>query len=159
MSGVLIGSLGVAALLILVIGGVPVAISLLLVGFGTMWVLTDSFDIALTSLSSTSYQYLQQNVLGVIPLFILMGALMSSSRIGDYIFEAAQRALGKIAGGLGVASVGANTFFSTITGVSISSAAVFGRIAIPQMLERGYSKRLASGAVAGSSVLGEYSLL
>ena len=56
--------------------------------------------------------------------------------------------------GLGVATVGANTIFAAITGISIAAAAVFNKIAVPQMVRHGYNARFATGVVAGSSVLG-----
>jgi tripartite ATP-independent transporter DctM subunit len=57
-------------------------------------------------------------------------------------------------GGLGIGTVGANAIFAAITGISIASAAVFTRIAVPEMIKHGYTKRFSVGVVAGSSVLG-----
>ena len=69
-------------------------------------------------------------------------------------FDVGEQAFRKIRGGLGVATVGANAIFAAITGVSIASAAVFTKVAVPQMIDRGYNPRFAVGVVAGSSVLG-----
>ena len=60
----------------------------------------------------------------------------------------------KVKGGLGIATVIANAIFAAITGSSIASAAVFTKVATPQMMNHGYSAKFAVGTVAGSSVLG-----
>lgn len=154
MSDLIIGAIGIAVLVILVLAGVPVAFALFAVGLVVMIVLTGDIVTTVDWLSGTSFQFIQQYVLAVIPLFVFMGAVMSSSSIADHLFEIAQRGLKRVAGGLGIATVGANTVFSAVTGISIASTAVFGRIAVPQMLARGYNPRLASGTVVGTSVLG-----
>jgi tripartite ATP-independent transporter DctM subunit len=74
--------------------------------------------------------------------------------VGKDAFEVANQAFRRIRGGLGVATVAANAVFAAITGISIASAAVFSRVAVPQMLRFGYQPKFAVGVVAGSSVLG-----
>ncbi len=66
----------------------------------------------------------------------------------------AQAMLRRVRGGLGMATVGANAVFAAVTGVSIASAAVFTKVAVPEMLRHGYTLRFATGTVAGSSILG-----
>jgi hypothetical protein len=73
---------------------------------------------------------------------------------GKDAFEVANQLFRRIRGGLGVATVAANALFAALTGSSIASAAVFSRVAVPQMLRFGYQPRFAVGVVAGSSVLG-----
>ena len=90
----------------------------------------------------------------MIPLFVLMGLLVSESGLGQDIYEVANVGLRKLRGGLGVATVAANAVFAAITGVSIASAAVFTRLSVPEMMRFGYRPRFAVGVVAGSSVLG-----
>ena len=91
---------------------------------------------------------------GVIPLFVVMGLVVSHAGMGRDIYQVANQLLRRVRGGLGVATVAANTAFAAITGVSIASASVFTRIAVPEMMRFGYSARFAVGVVAGSSVLG-----
>ncbi|MGI9205432.1 MAG: TRAP transporter large permease, partial [Woeseiaceae bacterium] len=93
-------------------------------------------------------------VFGVIPLFVVMGLGVSHAKMGRDIYHVANQLLRRIRGGLGVATVAANTAFAAITGVSIASASVFTRIAVPEMMRFGYTPRFAVGVVAGSSVLG-----
>ena len=90
----------------------------------------------------------------MVPLFVLMGLLVSESDIGKETFDVARRLLRRLRGGLGIATVAANAIFAAITGSSIASAAVFTRVATPEMLSHGYTPRFAVGVVAGSSVLG-----
>jgi tripartite ATP-independent transporter DctM subunit len=101
-----------------------------------------------------TYSGIQDYVFATIPLFVLMGLLVSISDIGKDTFEVAQSLLRRIRGGLGHATVGANAIFAAVTGVSIASAAVFTKVAVPEMVRHGYSMRFATGTVAGSSILG-----
>ncbi len=83
-----------------------------------------------------------------------MGLLVSISDVGKDTFEVAQALLKRIRGGLGMATVAANAVFAAVTGVSIASAAVFTKVAVPEMVRHGYHMRFAAGTVAGSSILG-----
>jgi C4-dicarboxylate transporter DctM subunit len=94
------------------------------------------------------------HIFGVVPLFVLTGFLVAHADVGKDAFEVAQPGFRRLRGGLGVATVAANAVFAAITGISIASAAVFTRVAVPQMLRFGYQPRFAVGVVAGSSVLG-----
>ena len=91
---------------------------------------------------------------GVVPLFVLMGLLVSVAGIGRDTFEVAAQLFRRVMGGLGIATVAANAVFAAITGISIASAAVFTKVAVPEMIRHGYTPRFAVGVVAGSSVLG-----
>ncbi|MBX3636530.1 MAG: TRAP transporter large permease, partial [Rubrivivax sp.] len=91
---------------------------------------------------------------GVVPLFVLMGMFVSVSGMGRDTFDVFQWLLRKVRGGLGLATVGANAVFAAITGISIASASVFTKVAVPEMIRHGYSPRFSVGVVAGSSVLG-----
>jgi C4-dicarboxylate transporter, DctM subunit len=89
-----------------------------------------------------------------VPLYVLMGLLISASDVGRDTFAVARWALQRVRGGLGVATVAANALFAAVTGSSIASAAVFTKIATPEMLRHGYTPQFSVGVVAGSSVLG-----
>ena len=94
------------------------------------------------------------HIFGVVPLFVLTGFLVAIADVGKDAFEVANQLFRRLRGGLGVATVAANAVFAAITGISIASAAVFTRVAVPQMLRFGYRRGFAVGVVAGSSVLG-----
>ena len=83
-----------------------------------------------------------------------MGLVVSHAGMGRDIYQVANQLFRRIRGGLGVATVAANAAFAAITGVSIASASVFTRVAVPEMMRFGYTPRFAVGVVAGSSVLG-----
>jgi len=93
-------------------------------------------------------------VFATVPLFVLMGLFVNVSDIGRDAFRAAQRMFGRIHGGLGLATVAANAVFAAITGISIAAAAIFTKIAVPEMVRQGYTARFAVGLTAGSSLLG-----
>ena len=94
------------------------------------------------------------HLFAVVPLFVLMGQLVATADIGRDCYVATERLFRRLAGGLGVATVAANAVFAAVTGISIASAAVFTRVAVPEMLAMGYRPAFAVGVVAGSSILG-----
>lgn len=98
-------------------------------------------------------QQLQNYSLLAAPLFIFMGEVLAVSGLGRDLFRAAYRWLGRFPGGLTASAIGASTGFGAMSGVSISSVAVVGRMAVPEMLERGYKPSYASGSVVASGAL------
>jgi len=91
--------------------------------------------------------------LSVLPVFILIGFLAFHAGFTKVLFEAARRWVGWMPGGLAVASVFATAGFAAVSGASTATAAVFARIAIPEMLASGYDRRLAAGVVAAAGTL------
>ena len=154
MSSLEVGLLSVVAIVILVYIGFYVAVALALVSLLSVWYLRGDFMIAQSLLISSAEESISNYVLGVIPLFVLMGLLVSESDIAKDSYEVANRVFARVRGGLGIATVAANTVFAAVTGVSIASAAVFTKVSLPEMLRYGYHPRFAVGVVAGSSVLG-----
>lgn len=154
MTGFEVGIVSVLAILVLVYSGMHIPVVLTLVSFLGTWFITSSFDISVNLLALKSAETIASQEFAVIPLFVLMGLLVSGSDIAHEVFEVAHHYLRKVVGGLGVATVVANAVFAAITGVSIASAAVFTRVAVPEMRRLGYGRRFSVGVVAGSSVLG-----
>jgi tripartite ATP-independent transporter DctM subunit len=91
--------------------------------------------------------------LSVLPLFILIGFLAFYAGLTKRLFEAARRWMGWVPGGLAVATVLATAGFAAVSGASTATAAVFSRVAIPDMLKNGYDKRLTAGVVAAGGTL------
>lgn len=149
-----IGLLSVGAMLVLIYSGMHIAIALFVLSFCGMWVILGTPDFALRFLTQTSNIAVNEYIFGVVPLFVLTGLLVNEAGFGREAFEVAEWIFGRMTGGLGVATVAANAVFAAITGVSVASAAVFTRVAVPPMIERGYTPTFAVGIVAGSSVLG-----
>lgn len=154
MTGIEIGIASVGGILFFVLAGMYIPVVLTLVSLIGVWFITDNFAVGIFLLSQKSVETISSQEFAVIPLFVLMGLLISISDIARETFSVANYMFRKISGGLGVATVAANAIFASITGVSIASAAVFTRVAVPEMLRFGYHPRLAVGIVAGSSVLG-----
>jgi tripartite ATP-independent transporter DctM subunit len=96
---------------------------------------------------------LQDYALVAAPMYILMGEILAVSGLGRDLFRAAHQCLGRVPGGLGASAVGASTVFGAMSGVSISSVAVVGRMSVPEMLDRGYKPSFASGSVVASGAL------
>jgi tripartite ATP-independent transporter DctM subunit len=154
MTGMEVGLISVIAILILIYAGLYVPVALGLVSFVSVWFLRGSLDAPVYLVTLAASHSLEDYIFGVIPLFVLMGLLVSHAQMGRDIYQVANYCLGRIRGGLGVATVAANAAFAAITGVSIASASVFARVAVPEMMHFGYKPRFAVGVVAGSSVLG-----
>lgn len=149
-----IGLVSLGAMVILVYVGLWVPFALMLTSFGGVWLIKGSPVLAAKLLALAASETISSYFFGVVPLFVLMGYIVSVSGLGRDAFDVANQLFRKLRGGLGVGTVGANAIFAAITGISIASAAVFTRIAVPEMVRHGYTKKFAVGIVAGSSVLG-----
>lgn len=154
MTGIEVGLFSIIAILVLIYAGLYVPVALGLVSFVAVWYLRGSLEAPTYLVTLAASNSLEDYVFGVIPLFVVMGLVVSHAGMGRDIYQVANQLLRKIRGGLGVATVAANAAFAAITGVSIASASVFTRVAVPEMMRFGYTPRFAVGVVAGSSVLG-----
>lgn len=149
-----IGALSILSMLVLIYAGMPIGIALIVLGFVGIWFMKGNTLVAERMLALAAVEYMRNYFFGVVPLFVLMGLLVAASDVGKETFQVARWALRNVRGGLGIATVAANAVFAAITGSSIASAAVFTRVATPEMMAQGYTARFAVGVVAGSSVLG-----
>jgi C4-dicarboxylate transporter DctM subunit len=154
IDSLVIGLILVLAMLVLILAGMHIGVALILLSFIGAWLIRDDFGIAVNLLKIASSGAINDQLFGVVPLFVLMGMLVNLGNIGRDTFDVCQWILGKFAGGLGVSTVIANAIFAAITGVSIASAVVFTKVAVPPMVEHGYTAKFSVGIVAGSSVLG-----
>jgi len=150
----IVGVAMIAAALAMVVLGMPIAISLLATGFVGLALVKHDFGIATRTLALAADGTISEYVFASVPLFVLMGLFVNASEIGRDAFRAAQRIFGRIYGGLGVATVAATAVFSAITGISVAAAAIFTKIAVPEMVREGYTPKFAVGLTAGSSLLG-----
>lgn len=149
-----IGLIAIGFMLLLIFSGAHIAVVLILLSFLGIWLIRDNPKVAMRSLALAADGAINRYLFGVVPLFVLMGLIVDAADIGRDAYRVAAWMLQKIRGGLGIATVAANAVFASITGISIASAAVFSRVAVPQMVANGYNNRFALGVVAGSSVLG-----
>lgn len=149
-----IGIAAIIFMLLLIFSGGHIAVVLIVLSFLGIWLIRDNPKVAIRSLALAADGAINRYLFGVVPLFVLMGLIVDVADIGRDAYRVAAWMLQKIRGGLGIATVAANAVFASITGISIASAAVFSRVAVPQMVANGYNNRFALGVVAGSSVLG-----
>lgn len=109
---------------------------------------------ALSLLASEPASTMSNLDLAVIPLFMLMGSLATAAGLASDIYGAAQALFGHRRGGLAATTVVASAGFGAISGSGVATTATFGRVALPEMLSRGYSRRIAAGSVAAGGTLG-----
>ena len=149
-----IGLAGFAALTLLIYSGMHISTSLLLVSFVGIALIRGDWDMAGKMLGQTATDAVTEYEFGTAPLFVLMGFMVMVAGIGRDSYIMAERMFGRFRGGIGQATVVGNAIFSAVTGVSIAAVVMFTRMAVPEMLRRGYPPRLAVGVVAGSAMLG-----
>lgn len=149
-----IGLIALAAMFVTVLAGLFVPVALMLCSFLGVWAIKGSPVLASKLMALAANDSISSYFFGVVPLFVLMGFIVAEAGLGRDAFDVANAIFRRLRGGLGVGTVGANAIFAAITGISIASAAVFTKIAVPQMIRHGYAPRFAVGVVAGSSVLG-----
>jgi tripartite ATP-independent transporter DctM subunit len=153
MDALTIGVFGATALVLLAVLGVRIAYAAALVGtLGLMILMGDPYA-ALVTAGTVPYSKGTSYELSVLPMFILIGYLAYYAGMTATSFEAAKRWFGWLPGGLAIGTIFAVAAFSAVSGASTAAAAVFARVAIPEMLKAGYSRRLAAGVVAAGSTL------
>ena len=143
-----------AILLVLVFASVPIGISLGVASVIGVYLAYGDINIALSILGSTAYDSIRSHTLAVIPLFMLMGEVISRSGAAKDLYALCDRCLHRLPGRLAAATVVGNAAFAAVSGVAIASAATFSRIAYPEMRRLGYKKSYALGVIAGSGSLG-----
>ena len=143
-----------AILLALVLVGVHIGVALGLASVIGVYLSYGDMTIALSILGSTAYDAIRSHALAVIPLFMLMGEIISRSGAAKDLYLVCDRALQRLPGRLAAATVVGNAAFAAVSGVSIAAAATFSRIAYPEMRRAGYDKSYALGAVTGCACLG-----
>ncbi len=143
-----------AVLLVFVLAGVHIGVALGLASVIGVYLSYGDMSIALSILGSTAYDAIRSHALAVIPLFMLMGEIISRSGAARDLYLVCDRALQRLPGRLAAATVVGNAAFAAVSGVSIAAAATFSRIAYPEMRRAGYDKSYALGVVTGCACLG-----
>jgi tripartite ATP-independent transporter DctM subunit len=152
MDPLIMGLLGLSAIFVLVVLGMRIAFATALVGFVGLWIMKNMV-VAGKVVGFLPHAIVAHYSLSVIPLFIIMGYYAFYAGLTDDIFFTARQWVGHLPGGLAVASVVGCAGFAACTGASTASAAIMGRVAIPEMRKYGYHPRLAAGVVAASGTL------
>jgi len=147
------GLLGIGLLLVLIFSGLPIGMSMGLVGFLGMSYLS-GLKPGLNIMGTTPHTTMASYSLSVVPLFILMGAFCFHSGLSKDIYYAVHRWVGHFRGGLAMATVGACALFAAVSGSSLATAATMGRVALPEMRRYHYDMRLATGSIAAGGSIG-----
>jgi C4-dicarboxylate transporter DctM subunit len=148
-----IAVIGFVVLFTLMLLRVPVGMAMGLVGvtgFGSIV----GTEPALKMIGQTSMRIVTDYTFGVIPMFLLMGAVASRTGMSRELFHAADRFVGHLRGGLGIATIAACAGFAAISGSSVATAATFSTVAYPEMRRFGYPKSFATGVIAAGGTLG-----
>ncbi|EAR52696.1 TRAP-T family transporter, DctM (12 TMs) subunit [Oceanicola granulosus HTCC2516] len=153
MSNLEIGIAGVVLALVLIAIRVPIGLALGLVSIGGIAVMFN-MNVAWGMISATPFDYVGQWELSAAPMFLLMGFICSSTDMTRGLFLALRLYLARLPGGLAITSVGACAFFAAASGSSVATASAMSRMAVPEMLNNGYDRGLATGTIAASGTLG-----
>ncbi|RLQ88476.1 TRAP transporter large permease [Notoacmeibacter ruber] len=152
MSPLVSGLVMLAALLALLAIGTPIAFALGLVAVGALFTVYGPFF--LETLGEQFFSAMASFSLVSIPMFILMGAAVASSPAGKDLYEALDRWLNRVPGGLVLSNLGACSIFAALSGSSPATCAAIGKMGIPEMRKRGYPAEIASGSIAAGGTLG-----
>lgn len=145
--------IGFAALFGLVLLRVPIAVAMIIVGT-VGFAMLRNWNAAFNLLGNAAFDTGLSFTLSVIPLFILMGNLLTISGVSQSLFTTAHRALHKMRGGLAMATIVACGGFSAVCGSSLATAATMSKVAMPSMRKAGYADSLATGSIAAGGTLG-----
>lgn len=152
MSPIILGVLVAFSLIFILLTGVPVAFALGIIAIAFL-VLFDGLN-SVEVIADTLFAGLNEFALLSIPMFILMGSAIASSRAGSDLYEALERWLYRVPGGLIISNIGACSIFAALSGSSPATCAAIGKMGIPEMQKRGYPDGLATGAIAAGGTLG-----
>ena len=153
MSPAAVGLAGLGLLLILMALRLPVAFAMIVAGLAGITML-NSWNAAVSTLFTETWGTLTFVELTVIPLFVLMGNIASTSGMSRDLYNTAYAWIGHFRGGLAHATILGCTGFAALSGSSVASALTLGRVALPEMKRFGYDGKFGAGAVAAGGTLG-----
>lgn len=148
--------LGVAAcvvLMLFLLTGIEIAFGIVLVGLAGV-IITSGFDVGFNMVVQDMFDTFSSYSLTVVPLFMLMGQIAFHSGIAQRLYDAVYKLIGRVPGGLAMATVIAATMFKAMCGSTFATSATFSSVAVPQMTRYRYSKRLSTGVVASVGTIG-----
>jgi tripartite ATP-independent transporter DctM subunit len=153
MEGPILGALGFGAVIVLIFLRVPVAIAMGLVGT-VGFAYTNGLQSLGFVLGKTAFDMVFPYDLSIVPLFIMMGVFAAHAGLSKSLYSFVAAFVGRLRGGLAIATIGACAIFGSVCGSAIATAATMGRVAMPEMRRLGYRDSLSSAAVAAGGTLG-----
>ncbi len=133
--------------------GVEIAFGIAMIGIAG-YTLLSGFDAAFSLMVQDFFDVLSAYSLTVVPLFMLMGQIAYNAGIAKRLYDAAYKLVGRVPGGLAMATVVAATLFKAMCGSTLATAATFSSVAVPEMTRYGYGKKLSTGIVASVGTIG-----
>ncbi|MEM2567368.1 MAG: TRAP transporter large permease subunit [Candidatus Bathyarchaeia archaeon] len=148
----LIGLVGTVFMILMVLVGIPVFVSMCVVSIVGLW-LIGGWDFMLIQFTTGPFNVSASYQFAVIPLFVLMGMLAGESKVGTWAYEAIRRWIGKLRGGLLIATIFGNMAFGACSGMSTAGTAVFAKIALPELKRAGYDEGISMGCITAAGSL------
>lgn len=152
MTPVEVGFLGLVAMAVLLFTGIPIGIAMAVVGFAGFAVVS-GMEAAIGLLMTVPYSTAATYTLSVVPLFVLMGEFSFESGISQDLYRMAYMWIGRLPGGLAMATIWAGAAFGAMCGSSAASTATFGSVSMPEMRKFGYDRGLAAATVSAAGTL------
>jgi len=152
MDPLTLGAIVAFVTIVVLFSGISVASGLLVVAAGFL-IIFDGLS-SLSLMPEVFFGKLNNFALLSIPMFIIMGAAIASTRAGADLYEALERWMTRVPGGLVVSNLGACALFSAMSGSSPATCAAIGKMGIPEMRKRGYPDSVAAGSIAAGGTLG-----
>ncbi len=153
MDLIVYGFAGVVVLLALLALGVPIAFAMAFTGIAGLWIVEGPMP-AMAQAALIPWEHGRDFVFVTVPLFVLMGQLFFHAGLASDLYDGLRKWVGRVPGGMAIASVLACGGFGAVTGSSIATVATMGTIVMPEMRRYDYNARLATGALAASGTLG-----
>ncbi|MBI4191757.1 MAG: TRAP transporter large permease [Betaproteobacteria bacterium] len=145
-------ALAIGMLLVLLLSGLPIGFSLGVTSLFFIFVVQGA--VGLSAVSNIAFHSMAHFTLIAVPLYLLMGEVIIFTGLGVQLYDAGAKWIGRVPGGLGVATAGACGFFAAISGSSVATAVTIGSVAIPELRRWGYDIRFALGLCASGGTLG-----
>jgi len=148
----LVGIISFLALMILTMLGVPVFVAMGVCTAAGFWVIGGQ-QFMFTKLTNGFFSLSEDYMFAVIPLFVVMGQLASDTGLANSCFDACLKWIGKIRGGLLMATIGANAIFGAVSAVPMAATMLSVKVALPELIKHKYDKPFSLAAIASASVL------
>ncbi len=138
---------------VLTVGQIPLVAVMALAGIASSSLFI-GFEPALSAGTTEAITFLTDSQVATLPLFLMMGSFAATANLSEDVYRLAHALLGRLRGGLALATIGACAGFGSLTGSSMATAVTIGRVALPEMRARGYSPALSTGCCAAGGTLG-----
>jgi tripartite ATP-independent transporter DctM subunit len=153
MSPEIVGLIGMAVLIVSLFAGMWIGLAMAFLGF-LGFAYLGGINAALGILATVPYSTIANYAVAVVPLFLLMGNVASSTGISGDLYKTGYTWMGHLPGGLAMGTIGACAGFAAICGSSIAAGATMGKVVLPEMKKYKYDPKLATGSVAAGGTLG-----